>query len=675
MNKRTLLVTSALPYANGQLHLGHLVSYIQADTWVRFQRLQGNTCWHVCGSDAHGTPIMLYAQKRGISPEQLVAEVQQQQQQDFADFAVDFDNFSSTHSPENKELVNKTYHALSKNNYLSRHTISQLYDPTANMFLPDRYVKGECPRCGAADQYGDACEVCGATYSPQELRNPISVVSGATPITRESEHLFFRLPEFTELLKEWMQASDLQEHVINKLAEWFGVGLQEWDISRDAPYFGFEIPDMPGKYFYVWLDAPIGYMASFLQLCQKRDDLKFEDYWGKDSTHELYHFIGKDIIYFHALFWPAMLAGADCRLPTGVNACGFLTVNGKKMSKSRGTFIKARTYLDYCRPEYLRYYYATKLGKHIEDVDLNLEDFVNRVNSDLVGKVINIASRCAKFINTNFANQLSGELADTNHYAQFVSAAESISAYYEERDFSRAMRDIMTLADQANQFIDQHKPWLLIKDPATQLQAHQVCTQGINIFRLLMLYLKPVLPQLAQATEDFLMIPAMQWSDHQQQLLNHTIKEYVPLLSRLDPKQVEAMITASQEDLSATSDAATATRLQADPINAEITIDDFSKIDLRVVKIINAEEVPEADKLIKLTIDLGGEQRTIFAGIKAAYAPEQLIGKLTVVVANLQPRKMRFGLSSGMVLATGPGGKDIWIIEPNAGAEPGMRVK
>lgn len=674
MNKRTLLVTSALPYANGRLHLGHLVSYIQADTWVRFQRMQGHTCWHVSGSDAHGTPIMLYAQQQGINPEELVKEINLQQQQDFTDFAVAFDNFSTTHSKENQELVNTTYQTLQANGHISSRTISQLYDPVANMFLPDRYVKGTCPRCSATDQYGDACEVCGATYSPQELLTPVSMVSGATPIMRESEHLFFRLPAFNELLKEWMQTSDLQEHVVNKLAEWFEVGLQEWDISRDAPYFGFEIPDMPGKYFYVWLDAPIGYMASFLQLCQQHSDLNFADYWGKNSPYELYHFIGKDIIYFHALFWPAMLAGANYRLPTGVNACGFLTVNGKKMSKSRGTFIKARTYLNHCRPEYLRYYYATKLSQYIEDVDLNLEDFVNRVNSDLVGKVINIASRCAKFINHNFANHLAAELTDTQHYQQFVDAAKAIATYYDQRDFSRAMREIMLLADQANQFIDGHKPWVLIKDPSTIEHAHRVCTQGINMFRLLMLYLKPVLPQLAQATEEFLEIEPMLWSDHQQVLLNHTIKEYLPLLSRLDPKQVEAMLNESQEDLTVKT-TLPATRLQADPIQTEITIEDFSKIDLRVAKIVHAEEVPEADKLIKLTVDLGGEQRTIFAGIKAAYAPEQLIGKLTVVVANLQPRKMRFGLSSGMVLATGPGGKDLWIIEPNAGAEPGMRVK
>ncbi len=682
MKKRHILVTAALPYANGQLHLGHLVGYIQSDIWTRFQRMRGNTCWFVSGSDAHGTPIMLYAQKLGITPEDLVTQVGAQQKHDFADFEVDFDNFSSTDTEENRTKVYDVYGKLVKGNYINRRVISQLYDPQANMFLPDRYVKGECPKCGSPDQYGDACEVCGATYSPMDLKHPKSVVSGATPETRESEHLFFRLPMFEKMLQKWMKKSDLQEHVVSKLSEWFTTGLQEWDISRDSPYFGFEIPDAPGKYFYVWLDAPIGYMASFQELCNKKK-LNFDDFWGKDSKYELYHFIGKDIIYFHALFWPAVLEGAGMRLPTGVSACGFLTVNGQKMSKSRGTFIKARTYLNHCRPEYLRYYYATKLSSSIEDVDLNLDDFINKVNSDLVGKVVNIASRCAKFINTAFDNQLANEIAYPDFYNPAVEAAKTIAECYEKRDFSKAMREIMAIADQANQFIDYHKPWALMKDAreneSEKEKVQLICTQGLNLFRLLILYLKPVLPSLARGAEQFLNIPAMQWEDSEKPLLNHHIQEYVPLLSRLDKKQVDAMLEQSQEDLMPSEEPASSsapkTRLQHDPINPTISIEDFSKIDLRVAKVLNAEEVPEAEKLIKLTVDVGGEHRTIFAGIKAAYQPEELIGKFVVIVANLQPRKMRFGLSEGMLLATGPGGKDVWVIEPHEGVEPGMRVK
>lgn len=676
MSTRHILVTTALPYANGHLHLGHLVSYIQADISVRFMRMQGHECWHVCGSDAHGTPIMLYAKKQNITPEALVAEIQKSQLQDFTEFAVDFDNFSSTHTETNRELVYSIYKTLNQNQHINRRTISQLYDPEANMFLPDRYVKGECPRCSAADQYGDACEVCGATYSPQELRNPVSVVTGATPVTRESEHLFFRLPQFTDLLQKWMQESKLQEQVKHKLEEWFESGLQEWDISRDAPYFGFEIPDAPNKYFYVWVDAPVGYMASFKELCDKTPGLNFADYWKADSSYELYHFLGKDIIYFHALFWPAMLAGAQYRLPTSVSAAGFLTVNGQKMSKSRGTFIRARTFLNHCGPEYLRYYYATKLSNRIEDVDLNLEDFVSRVNSDLVGKLVNIASRCANFITRYFDHTLAGELLDHPQYSNIVEAADQIAQCYEQRDFSRAMRDIMQLADQTNQFIDQHKPWLLIKNPETMDKAHRVCTQGINIFRLLMLYLKPILPKTTEAAELFLQIPAMQWADRHQPLLNHRIQEYAALLSRIDNKQVEAMLNEAKEDLTATTDATTPDTLQNNPLLPTISIDDFAKVDLRIAKILNAEIVPEADKLLKLTIDLGGTTRTIFAGIKSAYQPEELIGKLTLVVANLAPRKMRFGVSEGMIAVAGhPEGKGLWILEPQAGAEPGMRVK
>lgn len=673
MSKRHILVTSALPYANGHLHLGHMVGYIQADIWVRFMRLQGHECWFVCGSDAHGTPIMLYAQKQGISPETLVKQIQESQEQDFAAFNVEFNHFSSTDTKTNKECVYKAYQTLLEGNYLNRRTISQLYDPKANLFLPDRYVKGECPRCHTLDQYGDACESCGATYDPTELKNPHSVISGATPVLRESEHLFFRLPEFTHTLQQWMKDSSLQEQVVHKLNEWFETGLQEWDISRDAPYFGFEIPDSPGKYFYVWLDAPMGYMASFQELCAKQKGLEFVDYWGVNSPYELYHFIGKDIIYFHALFWPAILQGTQHRLPSGVWASGFLTVNGQKMSKSRGTFIRARTYLNHCGPEYLRYYYASKLSSRIEDVDLNLDDFIARVNSDLVGKLVNIASRCATFIANYFDHTLAAELADHPQYTAIVEAADRIAECYENRDYNRAMRDIMQLADQTNQFIDQQKPWVLVKNPETQLQAHRVCTQGINIFRLLMLYLKPVLPETATKAEQFLQIPSQTWADRHHILLNHKIQDYAPLLSRIDTKQVDTMLNEAKTDLSPqTETPATA------PSNflPEITIDDFAKVDLRIAKIVNAESVAEADKLLKLTIDLGTETRTIFAGIKSVYKPEDLIGKLTLVVANLAPRKMRFGVSEGMVaVAVHPEGKGLWILEPQQGAEPGMRVK
>ena len=673
---RRILVTTALPYANGPLHLGHLVGYIQADIWVRFMRMQGHSCWHVSGSDAHGTPIMLNAQKQQMTPARLVAQMQAAQRRDFTDFAINFDHFSSTDSDTNHELVRSLYQALNQAGYIHRRTISQLFDPVAGLFLPDRYVKGNCPRCTAADQYGDACEACGATYSPQELVNPVSAISGAIPVVRESEHLFFRLPLFAEQLKQWIATSQLQPQVRHKLEEWFTAGLAEWDISRDAPYFGFEVPDAPGKYFYVWMDAPIGYMASFKELCAKTAGLDFNDYWRPDSTCELYHFVGKDIIYFHALFWPAMLAGSAYRLPTGIRACGFLTVNGQKMSKSRGTFIRARTYLDCCGAEQLRYYYATKLSTHIEDIDLNLDDFISRVNSDLVGKLVNIASRCAKFIASQFGNRLASELFDPAHYQAAVAIAETIAHCYEHHDTARAMREIMQLADETNRFIDLHKPWVLSKQAENQQQVQRICTQGINLFRLLMLYLKPVLPQTTQAAEAFLGTGELTWSDRHQPLLDHPINDYHALLSRINPQQVNAMLEHAKQDLQPQTPEISST-LTTDPLLPTINIEDFAKVDLRIAKILHAEQVVGADKLLQLTVAIGNQEtRTIFAGIKAAYPPEALIGKLTLVVANLAPRKMRFGVSTGMLaVAVHPQGEGLWILEPQAGAEPGMRVK
>jgi len=544
------------------------------------------------------------------------------------------------------------------------------------MFLPDRFIKGECPRCGAADQYGDNCEVCGATYSPTELKNPVSVISGATPVEKESEHFFFKLGDFETMLHAWTQGKHTQPEIANKLSEWFEAGLKDWDISRDAPYFGFEIPDAPGKYFYVWLDAPIGYMASFKQFCD-RNGLDFDAWWGKDSCHEVFHFIGKDIAYFHTLFWPAMLAGSGYRTPTAVFCHGFLTVNGQKMSKSRGTFITARTYLEQLNPEYLRYYFAAKLGNGIDDIDLNLEDFQQRVNSDLVGKVVNIASRCAGFINKKFDGKLSGRIAEPELYARFVEASDRIAALYENREFSHAVREIMALADHANQYIDTQKPWVLAKETGKEQQVQDVCSMGLNLFRALVTYLKPVLPKLAEASEAFLNIEPLQWQDVCTPLTNHMINKFSPLMTRVEKDKIDAMIDASKENLQATQ--TTTQQKTADsniePIADQIEFDDFAKLDLRIARIVKAEHVEGADKLLQLTLDLGNESRNVFAGIKSAYQPEDLEGKLTVMVANLKPRKMRFGLSEGMVLAAGPGGKDLWVLHPDEGAQPGMRVK
>ena len=673
---RQLLVTSALPYANGSIHLGHLVEYIQTDIWVRFQKMQGHEVIYVCADDAHGTPIMLRAQNEGITPEELIARTDQEHRADFADFLIGFDNYHSTHSAENRELAETIYTRLKDAGHIHSRTIKQAYDPEKKMFLPDRFIKGECPRCGSADQYGDNCEVCGATYSPTELKNPVSVISGAAPIEKESEHFFFKLGDFETMLKKWTQGEHTQPEIANKLNEWFEAGLQDWDISRDAPYFGFEIPDAPGKYFYVWLDAPIGYMASFKQYCD-RNKLDFDAWWGKQSQHEVFHFIGKDIAYFHTLFWPAMLAGSGFRTPTAVFCHGFLTVNGQKMSKSRGTFITARTYLDQLNPEYLRYYFAAKLGNGIDDIDLNLEDFQQRVNSDLVGKVVNIASRCAGFINKKFAGKLSKDCAEPELYNTFSEARSRIATLYENREFSHAVREIMTLADHANQYIDTQKPWVLVKQEGKERDVQDVCSVGLNLYRVLVTYLKPVLPKLAEESEAFLNIKPLIWNDINTPLTNHTINKFKPLMTRVEKDKVDAMIEASKENLQATTPAAPQVPVtnHIDPLAAEIEFDDFAKLDLRIARIVKAEHVEGADKLLRLTLDIGNETRNVFAGIKSAYQPEDLEGKLTVMVANLKPRKMRFGISEGMVLAAGPGGNELWILHPDEGAQPGMRVK
>ena len=687
--RRKILVTSALPYANGPIHIGHLVEYIQTDIWVRFQKLRGNDCLYVCADDAHGTPIMLRAQQEGIAPETLIDRIGMEHRADFAAFGIEFDNYHSTHSDENRECSELIYTRLRDAGHIARRTISQAFDPVKEMFLPDRFIKGTCPRCGTEEQYGDSCESCGATYSPNDLKNPVSALSGATPVQRESEHFFFQLGDFEAMLRGWIggEASDGKHHpaiqpaIAAKLDEWFETGLQDWDISRDAPYFGFEIPDQPGKYFYVWLDAPIGYMGSFQHLCGLRDDLDFAAYWERDAAEqagtELYHFIGKDIAYFHTLFWPAMLHGSGFRLPDAVFCHGFLTVNGQKMSKSRGTFIMARTYLDHLDPQWLRYYFATKLGNGIDDLDLNLDDFVQRVNSDLVGKVVNIASRCAGFITKRFDGRLADDLAEPELFADFIKAGDAIAAAYEGREYGRAMREIMALADRANQYIDEKKPWVIAKEEGKEAELQAICSMGLNLYRVLVTYLKPVLPTLAEQSEAFLHCPELTWGHRDRALLGHTIRKFKALMQRVDPKATAALIDASRDDLAKRDQAAAEPEKETrmEPIAETISYDDFAKLDLRIARIAAAEHVEGADKLLKLTLDLGGETRTVFAGIKAAYDPETLVGRLTPMVANLAPRKMRFGLSEGMVLAAGPGGKEIWLLSPDDGAEPGMKVK
>lgn len=667
---RKILVTSALPYANGSIHLGHLVEYIQTDIWVRFQKLRGEDCLYVCADDAHGTAIMLKAEQLGHSPEQQIANVKAEHERDFADFLIGFDNYHSTHSEENRELSTMIYQRLLANGHIATRSITQAYDPEKNLFLADRYIKGTCPKCKSEDQYGDNCEKCGATYSPMDLINPKSAISGATPIAKDSEHFFFTLPAFSDFLKDWTRAGHLQDEVANKMAEWLDAGLQEWDISRDAPYFGFEIPDQPGKYFYVWLDAPIGYIAS-LKHYGDQHGIDWQDYWKPDSTAEVYHFIGKDIVNFHALFWPAMLHSAKLRTPTKICVHGFLTVNGTKMSKSRGTFINARTYLNHLNPEYLRYYFAAKLTSAVDDLDLNLEDFIQRVNSDLVGKVVNIASRTAKFIN-NAGGTLSTRVADPALWEKFVDAGAVIAAHYEARDFSKAMREIMALADAANEYIATQEPWKLAKQAGQEQYTLDVCTLGINMFRALLTYLKPVLPALTAKAEEFLG-ETLSWTAPVQFRGGNQINTFVPLLTRVEKDKVDAMLEASKEALASAAPKASGP-LADDPIAAEIEFGDFAKVDLRIALIANAEHVEGSDKLLRLTLDLGGETRNVFSGIKAAYKPEDLVGKLTVVVANLKPRKMKFGMSEGMVLAAGPGGGDLYLLEPHSGAKPGQRV-
>ncbi len=696
--KRTLLVTSALPYANGAPHVGHMLEYVLTDIWVRFQRMRGHDCLFIWASDAHGTPIMLKARQEGITPEELIERIGAEQRRDFGEFDISYDNFHTTHSDENREVTYEIYRRLVAGGHIRRETIVQAYDEQARMFLPDRYVRGTCPRCGALDQYGDSCEVCGATYTPADLLNAVSVVSGTAPVQKQSEHLFFKLGNFEPMLRAWTSGDRLQSAVTAKLGEWFGAGLRDWDISRDEPYFGFEIPGETGKYFYVWLDAPIGYLSSLLQYC-RRTGRDFDQYWKPDSDAEVYHFIGKDIVYFHTLFWPAVLVGAGYRPPTSVFAHGFLTVNGLKMSKSRGTLISARAWLDHLPAEYLRYYFASRLGDGVEDLDLNLDDFVAKVNSDIVGKLVNIASRCAGFIARGSAGRLAATLADAALQGEFAAAGERVAALYEGRDLAGAMREIMALTDRANLYIDQQKPWLMAKDPARAAEVQAVCTQGINLFRVLAVYLKPVMPKLAAGAEKFLGLSSQAWADAARPLLGTTINAYEPLATRVDPAAVKALLTASAESLKPAGVPAAATTVPAvaaktaakremdvaksaanpaAPVAplAVLSIDDFMKIDLRIARIDSAELVDGADKLLRLGVDLGElGKRQIFAGIRSAYEPAQLIGRLTVVVANLAPRKMRFGLSEGMVLAAGPGGQEIFVLSPDAGATPGMKVK
>ena len=676
---RQILVTSALPYANGPIHIGHLVEYIQTDIWVRFQKLRGNECHYVCADDAHGTPIMLRAEQEGVTPEQLIARIGAAHQRDFADFGVAFDNYYSTHSPENRAIAETIYSRLRDGGYITKRAIRQAFDPVKQMFLPDRFIRGTCPRCKSADQYGDSCEVCGATYAPTDLIDAVSALSGVTPELRESEHLFFRLGAFEDVLRRWLTDNALQSGIVNKLNEWFETGLQDWDISRDAPYFGFEIPDQPGKYFYVWLDAPIGYFASFKNLCA-RTGLDFEHFVSPNSPTELYHFIGKDIMYFHTLFWPAMLHGAGYRLPSNVFVHGFLTVDGLKMSKSRGTFITARTYLEHLNPEYLRYYFAAKLGAAIEDIDLNLEDFELRVNSDLVGKIVNIASRCAGFITKRFDGRLAEQLDDADLLAELQAAAEALADCYEAREYSRAMRDIMALADRANQYIDRRAPWVIAKDAARDPELQAVCSMGILLFRILLIYLKPVLPATARRAEAFLGSGELRWADVKTVPLGTRINKFEPLMQRVEREKIKLMIEASKDGQPAaippaSAAAPAAAKAEASAEQEFISIDDFAKVDLRIARVVDAQAVEGADKLVQLTLDIGTEQRHVFAGIKAAYAPEVLIGRHVVMVANLAPRKMRFGISEGMVLAAGPGGSDLFLLGVDSGAEAGQRVK
>ena len=687
--QRKLLVTSALPYANGNIHLGHMVEHIQTDVWVRFQKMRGHECYYVCADDTHGTPVMLAAQKKGISPEDMIAQVREDHLADFTGFGIGYDNYYTTHSEENRELSSEIYQALKANGKIVSRTIEQLFDPEKQMFLPDRFVKGECPSCHAQDQYGDNCEVCGATYSPTELIKPFSAISGATPVLKESEHYFFRLGECEDYLKQWTAGSTtladgrvqahLQPEALNKMNEWIEGGLQDWDISRDAPYFGFEIPDAPGKYFYVWLDAPIGYMASFKNLAA-RLNLDFNEYFKADSQTELYHFIGKDILYFHALFWPATLQFAGLRAPTAVFAHGFLTVDGQKMSKSRGTFITAKSYLDEgLNPEWMRYYIAAKLNNRIEDIDLNLNDFIARVNSDLVGKYINIASRAAGFVHKRFDGQLS-DVASSELIQQLQAASASLAQSYEEREYAKALREVMALTDVVNEYVDANKPWELAKQEGQDARLQQVCSELINAFRILTVYLSPVLPKLSAAVAEFLNTPALVWADASNTLpAGHAINKYTHLMQRIEPEQIDKLIANNKQ---AVADAKAAEEKAAkaadfEPVAETCSFDDFMKVDLRVAKVLHCEKVEGSSKLLKFSLDLGFEERTIFSGIAASYPePEKLIGRMVVVVANFAPRKMaKFGMSEGMI--TSAANKDhsqLFLLDVDTGATAGMKI-
>lgn len=656
---RRILVTAALPYANNALHIGHMVEYVQTDIWVRFQRMRGHEVYFCCASDAHGTPTMLKAEEENTTPEALLDRVYGEHRNDFEQFGISVDNYRTTHSPENFELTTELYRRLLDNGFITRRTISQAYDVERGMFLPDRYVRGTCPKCGTADQYGDSCEVCGSTYSPLELKDAVSTISGTAPAVRESEHIFLKLGEFETKVRDWVH-EHMDAGMARKLDEWFDVGLQDWDISRDAPYFGFEIPEESEKYFYVWFDAVIGYMSSFLNYCRE-NELRFEDFWSADSNAELYHFIGKDIVYFHAIYWPAMLDGAGYRMPSGVFAHGFLTVDGQKMSKRRGTFIFAQDFARHVDPDYLRYYFAAKLGPAPEDIDLSLADFVAKVNSDLVGKYVNIASRCAGFIQKLSSGRLSDQLADTALYERFVSEGESIAADYESRNYARAVRRIMALADDANRYIDEHKPWIMAKESSNHEAVVAVCTQGINLFRVLSIYLKPLVPNLCERVEAFLGQGELAWHDAAAPMTGCEIQPFKSLLKRLELEKVEAMVKSEDtpQEQSAEDDM--------------IDIGQFSQIDLRVAKITAADYVDGADKLLEISLDVGDSRRRVFSGIRKAYEPEQLVGRHVILVANLKPRKMRFGVSEGMILAAG-GDEGIFLLDVDSGAQPGMKV-
>ena len=679
---RRILVTSALPYANGPLHLGHIIEALQTDVWVRFQKLLGHEARYVCAEDTHGTPIMIKAQSEGITPEALIARVAAEHRADYQGFLVGHDWFHTTHSPENRHFTDLMFGRLKDAGHITQRSVRQAYDEQAGMFLPDRFVRGTCPRCKAPDQYGDSCEACGATYAPADLIDPRSTLSGSTPVWRESEHLFFALGRFEPMLRDWVASGSLQTPVRAKLAEWFEAGLQDWDISRDAPYFGFEIPGHPGKYFYVWFDAPIGYLGSLKALCDAQG-LDIDAFLKVDSDIELHHFIGKDISYFHTLFWPAVLHGSGMRRPTAVHVHGFLTIDGQKMSKSRGTFITARRYLERLPPEALRYYFAAKLGPGIDDIDLALGDFTARVNSDLVGKLVNIASRCAGFV-AKGGGVLASELPDPALYGEFTAAAPRIAALYEQLDYAQAMREIMALADRANQYVDAHKPWALAKDPAKASEVLAVATQGVNLFRVLMLYLAPVLPQMACKAAAFLQAPLARWDEIAVPLLGTPLAPYEPLAQRLDPKLVAELVEAPLTPATAAGEAKGKTAVKpAAPVSATpvpaaapgtITLDDFSKLDLRVAEVVEASDVEGSDKLLKLTLDLGGTRRTVFSGIRGSYAAASLVGRKVVVVANLAPRKMRFGVSEGMVLCASGSDDRVYLLSPDDGAAGGMAI-